>query len=217
MLVNNDYYFSVFLGKHLRRSSILFLPSKLQKADFLELKGMTIRIVMSSGSSIERNESVCGHIGVTKVARTAGWVNEPFADSYVQLMLTGHNIDWRKDSKEKTCRVCCRTRRRRNAQSVRLDGCQVTLVAEQLEHGHVRMRAAVYNDIIQDVDCFARDGGIAWYISIQLLPSGFRDLFRFFLELLPHPRCFHELPFLRRIFFGPKIACPRALSSFLPV
>lgn len=67
---------------HIRFNSILPRPSKLAQAVFLELNGTQMRSSIESGTNVGLNESVCGQIGVIKIARISGWVREPLADSY---------------------------------------------------------------------------------------------------------------------------------------
>ena len=68
--------------KYARFSSTLPRPSNEAQAVLRELKGTHIRSSTLSGNSMGRNDSVCGQIGVIRMAGISGCTNDPPADNY---------------------------------------------------------------------------------------------------------------------------------------
>lgn len=57
------------------------LPSNEQYAVAREERGTATRRAMVSESTMGRKESVCGQIGVRRMAGMSGWTREPPAES----------------------------------------------------------------------------------------------------------------------------------------
>jgi hypothetical protein len=75
--------------KNPRRSSTRPRPSKDAHAVLRELYGTQMRSSMLSGSSMGRNDSVCGQIGVMRSAGISGCTRLPPAESEYAVLPVG--------------------------------------------------------------------------------------------------------------------------------